>query len=70
MKKYTHSFMLTEDEEQEWKAFMKQKRIESEDGNVSMAEIMREAIFKYIRNGKPDDEPPHNDDPYADITLD
>jgi len=56
VKKYTHSVMFSEEEEQEWKAFIKQKRIETEDGNVSMAGIIREAIFKYIRNGKPDKE--------------
>ena len=75
VKKYTHSFMLSEEEEQEWKQYVIDKMLETK-GEINKSDIIREALFRYIRNGKPDpakdaeqdaEQPAKN--PFADINF-
>ena len=55
MKTKQMTFMLTQEEEQELSEYIKHK-IVSTGSNVTKSDIFREAIFKYIRNGKPDNK--------------
>ena len=51
--------MITQEEEQELSEYIKQQ-IMSTGQVVTKASVARDALLKYIRNGKPDDE--HVDD--------
>jgi len=54
-KTQTNSFMLTEEETKEIEAYIKSKTMTTGE-HMTKSSLYREAIFKYIRNGKPDNE--------------
>ena len=78
------SVLLTLEEERELNEFIK-NRIVSVGANVTTSEVIREALFKYIRNGQPEAEQDdkqepaelspespteENDNPFADLNFD
>ena len=50
------TFLLSEEEKQELDDYIKSRRMSTGE-NITKSSIFREAIFKYIRNGKPDNDP-------------
>jgi len=53
------NIMITQEEEQELLAYVKHQMISTGE-IVTKSSVIRDAILRYIRNGKPDDE--HVDD--------
>ena len=49
------TFLLSEEEKQELDDYIKSRRMSTGE-NITKSSVFREAIFKYIRNGKPDDK--------------
>ena len=50
------SVAMTETEDKEFNIYMAKLTIEREGERVTKSDIMREALMKYIRNGKPEAE--------------
>ena len=63
------SVALTIEEEQEITLFVKQQ-MHSTGTIATKSSVVRDAIFKYIRNGKPDDEHVPAKEPTSDISPD
>ena len=58
----TNSFMLTDEEQAEIESYIKSQTMSTGE-HVTKSSLYREAIFRYIRNGKPEAEQDDKQEP-------